>query len=1639
MADLIQIGIDVKTNIKQATADLDKMGGSVLGNVQKFDRLEAEVKQLNKALAKGRVNEAAYARGMKQINGELLQFQQRAAKAAQVERKFGAGAASGGKTMNRFNVALQQGGFQLQDFAVQMQSGTSFFTAFGQQGSQFAGIFGPGGAVIGAVIAIGSAIGGIALKSFMASKEVKTLEDSLSGMKGSLSDFVSSMELLDNYNLESLSGTITNMNASMMSLAKSSAELSRNLTFIDAIGSMQDLNLEVGFFAAITGSFKNLFKDFGVQIDQTTRKASNLLEVQAGKLKKFGFAEGLDISKYNELIAEIKSGLESQDSPAVVKAIEELVTAAQADGTEDITKAGQTALKTLQEIAKVQQEIVDADMAAGTREKTKAEEAAYAALEARLKFQFEAMQKIAEADADSLATAIKNRENSDDFLASMKAENNLLILKVLYTGDALGLKRAEAVLAREAFKAEQVALNLHPKKIKLLMEEYDLSVSLTQRTLDAAEAIKLQTKLTKEAATAMKRLSDFGGSIEKKLVVATAKLKALKEGGDSANASMNAGLLFTLRLHRDIAVETALNVGNVEAAKNALIRYNKAYSDFLKLQGVQAQITANTTTGSKGGQTNGQYIAQLIREIKQKKSLIGLSKEEVKVATLRNKIKEKGIKLTDENVQVLLKEQAELTESTRISEDYQAMISDIRTGLTDAFTSVIEGTKSVGSAFKDMIRQMLMSLAQKSFIQPLVGAITGGASASMATQSLASGSGAILGASGSIAAGASALGSGLYAGAGSALGFGSSASVVDATKAATGAMGSLGTSLGAVAGPLLAVVAIVSFFKKKVKELDSGLQGTVTTLDATIESFSKIKTTRFFGLSKKVSTSSKELSEEEASPFTKAVQEIQMGVMDAAEQFGIAADVFDDFSYDFKLSLKGLSEEAKSAAIAEEFIKMGDAFASMTGLFENMNQLMAVYQERLNIEKQLLVAQGDVVELRKQELETVHVLNRALAARLHLMQAEDEVKSAIQGLVSAISERQGLIRKAADVLVSPLQKALDLFKNSAQDSFKIFKEASGKVRTEAKALVDIIRGALDSRKIKSEAVELQNYRKSQQQLTAFAGGAEFDKESLGKAAKGVSIDSEKFFGSFADYARDFYKTQITLEELEAKAAEELTDVEVQIAIAEKAFQMAMNTYQESVDMNTALDTLLTDLAAYNEASNRNEPFIEQIKAEGDRQIAAFDKVLEEAGLMATSNMSVAAALEALGVKEGEIAGAVTLLKKPVEDIGSHMENFDASLAKAYDDLGTTINDLVALDIAGNLKELDFFAPLENVDFTAIDEETLNKLSGIDLATLFNENVTDLSEDFNDNADLKKALDESGLEAALTKNAILLGEKSDDLNAKIIEFSETANTAIDNLASTIGADDTTGLSGSVTKLGASAKEAAAALADAMTGPDGLNTTVDNLSTAVYRLADSNTALASAQKAQADATASANKAKADAAIASEIKSLQEAGGAIKTGGTVIGDQSGNIVIKYDDGTRSSAVSASGGNSAAMTAYYQVKDSEAKQDALRQQIADLGGEPAFASGGMHSGGLRLVGENGPELEATGPSRVYSAQQTRSLMSGGSGEVVQELRSLRREVSELKSEQRKVGVENVKYNKKSYDLYREWDTVGLPATRTA
>lgn len=89
----------------------------------------------------------------------------------------------------------------------------------------------------------------------------------------------------------------------------------------------------------------------------------------------------------------------------------------------------------------------------------------------------------------------------------------------------------------------------------------------------------------------------------------------------------------------------------------------------------------------------------------------------------------------------------------------------------------------------------------------------------------------------------------------------------------------------------------------------------------------------------------------------------------------------------------------------------------------------------------------------------------------------------------------------------------------------------------------------------------------------------------------------------------------------------------------------------------------------------------------------------------------------------------------------------------------------------------------------------------------------------------------------------------------------------------------------------------------------------------------------------------------------------------------------------------------------------------DAQRQIIISLGGVPAFAQGGMHSGGLRLVGENGPELEVTGPSRIFNARETASMLGGGDNSEL--LEKLIEKVSMLEAAARATAVSSNKVAK--------------------
>lgn len=94
-----------------------------------------------------------------------------------------------------------------------------------------------------------------------------------------------------------------------------------------------------------------------------------------------------------------------------------------------------------------------------------------------------------------------------------------------------------------------------------------------------------------------------------------------------------------------------------------------------------------------------------------------------------------------------------------------------------------------------------------------------------------------------------------------------------------------------------------------------------------------------------------------------------------------------------------------------------------------------------------------------------------------------------------------------------------------------------------------------------------------------------------------------------------------------------------------------------------------------------------------------------------------------------------------------------------------------------------------------------------------------------------------------------------------------------------------------------------------------------------------------------------------------------------------------------------------------------------------------PAFARGGFHAGGIRLVGEQGPELEVTGPSRIFNARQTAEMLGGGA-DTAAEVRSLRAAVAELGNALRSIA-KHTQQTARRVEFLERWNYDGMPGAR--
>jgi hypothetical protein len=777
-----------------------------------------------------------------------------------------------------------------------------------------------------------------------------------------------------------------------------------------------------------------------------------------------------------------------------------------------------------------------------------------------------------------------------------------------------------------------------------------------------------------------------------------------------------------------------------------------------------------------------------------------------------------------------------------------------------------------------------------------------GFGSSAAASSMASGTGSFAagGIGASLATGASNFGS---------------AALSTMTGGAMGSVtaGSTMASIGAAVPYIAAAIAVIGLFSKKTKLLDSGLRTTVEGFDVAIASFAKTQSSRLFGIIKGgKKTLYKAADADFAGPLVKAVGDMQKSIVDAANTLGIGAEAFDKFSYEFKLSLQGLTEEQRMQKINEEIVKLGDSFASMTGHFKTMNELMAVAQQRYDLTTRLLQLQGKEEELitRQRDLErsATHDLNIETLEQIY----------ALEDLARAVDETTGAIGNAAEALalqgrkLKALGNEEDILAFTRQNELDVVNELNKELLLEVHTLEDLASGLTNA----------------------------------GKAAQAAEKELEDFNSAVDD------------------AATKLKD------LLEESLDAALGGLERAIDarkdtINQKFDSLISGLedrlsAAENTAQASSEIYQILSGALQGRSLSGASFAGREAARSYVSGG---------GTDADKLRSAVGVLAEPSAQLFGSFEEY-------------------ARDFA------------------------------------ITSNVLKQSKDV---AEAQMTADEQAVE--LLKEQIEKGGRDRDDQLRVLdEQLEAAQLQIDTLK---------GIDVSIVSVDAAMKT----VRDAMTTYEQTQANHSQLNSSVLSIQEAINNLAGAvgqQAAALAASAAATQAQADAANAANAVGMQ-----------VTTSQSGaqtdvNSSVAQTALSRAIKISAETPKTSAEQASLDRFTGGVRPDHIKLAIAagkrfdpSAGGYRHFASGGLHTGGLRMVGERGPELEVTSPSRIYSNSQTRSMMSNP--ELVTEIKELRKEISETKMEQRAASIATVKYNKRTSDQLRTWNSVGLPPERTA
>ena len=626
--------------------------------------------------------------------------------------------------MNANGMAMQQLGYQTGDFIVQVQSGTNAWVAAGQQLTQLTGVLGmmnPAwigiGAALGIVVPLVTAVGAAFSRSKSSADDLTTTLDELENAYSSIDSINDTLEVQLVGTWAAASEGADNYLKRLREVTQESARSAGEAYLTRDAGILDQFKADLaggtdnsGTVSQLNETIKQLEDSYAI-ISKSTSVDADILKGMKDSIKTFKeekekflylFEEGTTTEESVLRILALSEEYEKSGSAAMLKRIDSIIAELQLQGQitayrkkqADDQKAAQDAaddaLEEHAELVKDLYSILDREDKKDANRKAKLNKGRWSAFMA----QMAAAKKL----ADIEKSANKKKQDAiDKEKSSMESKIYLQNTINKNFGDEVLLSEVKKQIARDSYKQSRLALGISEDIVLTEMVRYDKLQELLEAnkdlTKEMAKQLALKNAIVSKTRGNLEGLGIIEGSTEskkfyddKRAAELRAEYEALGKGGKGKKPTTMEGPIKALE--RQIELSKALFglEGDERRRKEVFMQLEFQNRDLLK----QYQEDPATL----------QAIADRVA--------------------------------AQEKVVRVLEEQKEL----------QKEVADtIANEMGNALMSMVDGTKSVKDAFRDMANDIIKELYRIYVVKQITGMISGGIDSFMGFNASASANG----------------------------------------------------------------------------------------------------------------------------------------------------------------------------------------------------------------------------------------------------------------------------------------------------------------------------------------------------------------------------------------------------------------------------------------------------------------------------------------------------------------------------------------------------------------------------------------------------------------------------------------------------------------------------------------------------------------------------------------------------------------------------------------------------------------------------------------------------------------------------------------------------------------------------------